>query len=170
MAITNVIYNILSNYSPLVTEVSNKIFPLRILHGTSFPAITYHQVSVTPSNTKDQISTLDFIRVQVSIFATDVNGVSGFEKANSVAELVRYAMEGKAVTLPTEIDGYKVNQIFYDGEVQMSDDEAGIEGVYQIAQDYIIGYNRVITPPSINYLLTESGDFLLLENGGKIIL
>jgi hypothetical protein len=143
MAITNVIYNILSNYSPLTTEVSNKIFPLRILHGTNFPAIAYHQVSVTPMNTKDQISTLDFIRVQVSIFAADAGGVSGFEKANSIALLVRAAMELKAAALPATISTFKVNQIFYDGEVQMSDDEADFAGVYQVAQDYIIGYNRV---------------------------
>jgi hypothetical protein len=75
-------------------------------------------------NTKDQISTLDFIRVQVSIFAAD-------------------AMELKAAALPATISTFKGNQIFYDGEVQMSDDEADFAGVYQVAQDYIIGYNRV---------------------------
>lgn len=142
MAITNVIYSILRGYTPLTDYTGDRIFPLRIDHGTTFPAISYHLVSTTPSNTKDMISTLDFARVQVSVFAQDGGGVSGFERANEIADKVRDAIEASGAGLPSEIATYKVNQLWYDGQVQLSDDEAGFAGVVQVAVDFIVGYNR----------------------------
>ena len=142
MAITNVIYSILRGYTPLTDYTGDRIFPLRIQNGTTFPAISYHLVSNTPSNTKDMVSSLDFARVQVSVFSQDGGGVSGFERADEVSDKVRDAIELASGILPLEIAGYKVNQLWYDGQVQLSDDEAGFAGVYQIALDFIVGYNR----------------------------
>jgi hypothetical protein len=45
---------------------------------------------------------------------------------------------------------------------------AGEEGIYHIAQDYILMFNRdsILTAYKI---LLESGDFMLLESGDKIL-
>ncbi len=63
-----------------------------------------------------------------------------FASATAVAEQVRAAFE--AATLPATFNGVKCQTIELDSEVQLTDDEAGFAGVYQVSQDFIINYTR----------------------------
>jgi hypothetical protein len=62
-----------------------------------------------------------------------------------------------------------VQVIEYDGENHTADDTAAFAGLYQISQDYLLNYIYTAPLPEFNLLL-ESGDFVLLETGDKIII
>ena len=133
MKAINAIYNILSNNSALTAVVSTRINPLRIPQGSSFPAISYQLISVIPNPSKSGASKSDFARVQINSFGTT------YQSAVQVADLVRLAMEK---TLPATFNSVVVQSCEFDSEVHMTDDNADYEGVYHIAQDYIINYTR----------------------------
>lgn len=153
-------YNILSNYSALTALVSTRINPLRIPQESAFPAISYNLVSVIASPTNTSHSRTDFARVQVNSFGTT------FASATAVAEKVRAAFE--APSYPNIFNDYYCQAIEFDGEVHLTDDEAGFAGIYQVSQDFIINYYTVQVVTEL--LLLESGDFILLEDGFKIEL
>lgn len=134
MSAVKVAYNIMSNNAALTALVSDRINPLRIPQGSAFPAIAYSLVSIVPTPTKSGHSRTDWGRVQVSIFAPT------YQKCSDVAVLVRAAFE--AVTLPGTFNTVKVQTIEFDGQQELTDDEADFAGVYQISQDYIINYTR----------------------------
>ena len=127
-------YNILSNYSALTALVSTRINPLRIPQESAFPAISYNLVSVVASPTNTSHSRTDFARVQINSFGTT------FASVTAVAEQVRAAFE--AATLPGSFNSVKCQAIEFDSEVQLTDDEAGFAGIYQVSQDFIINYTR----------------------------
>lgn len=133
MKAINAVYNILSNNSALTAVVSTRINPLRIPQGSSFPAISYQLISVIPNPSKSGASKSDFARVQINSFGTT------YQSAVQVADLVRLAMEK---TLPATFNSVVVQSCEFDSEVHMTDDNADYAGIYHIAQDYIINYNR----------------------------
>lgn len=133
MKAINAVYNILSNNSALTAVVSTRINPLRIPQGSSFPAISYQLVSVVPHPSKSGPSESDFARIQINSFGLT------YQSAVQVADLVRLAMEK---TLPATFNSVFVQTIEYDGEAHLSEDNADFAGVFHIAQDYIINYNR----------------------------
>ena len=126
-------YNILSNNAALTAVVGTRINPLRMPQETTFPAITLHVISNIANPSKSGHSKSDFARVQIDTYGTT------YQSAYSTAELVRTAME---VATPGVFNGVTVQVIEYDGEVEMSEDNAGFAGVYHVSQDYIINYNR----------------------------
>ena len=133
MKAINAVYNILSNNAALTAVVSTRINPLRIPQGSSFPAISYQLVSVVPNPSKSGPSESDFARIQINSFGLT------YQSAVQVADLVRAAMEK---TLPATFNSVFVQTIEYDGEAHLSEDNADFAGVFHIAQDYIINYNR----------------------------
>lgn len=155
-----IVYNILSNASDLTALVSTRINPLRIPQESAFPAISYNLVSVIASPTNTSHSRTDFARVQVNSFGAT------FSDAINVAEQVRAAFE--APSYPNIFNDYYCQAIEFDSEVQLTDDEAGFAGIYQVSQDFIINYYTVQVVTEL--LLLESGDFILLEDGFKIEL
>jgi hypothetical protein len=126
-------YNILSNNAALTAVVGTRINPLRMPQETTFPAITLHVISNVAHMSKNGPSKSDFARVQIDSYGTT------YQSAYSVAELVRTAMQ---VQTPGTFNGVTVQVIEYDGEVEMSEDNADFAGVYHVSQDYIINYNR----------------------------
>ena len=82
----------------------------------------------------------------------------------SLAAQVRTAMQ----SAPGIFNGVVCHDIKFDQEVLLSDDSAGEEGIYHIAQDYMLMFNRDSTISEYKILL-ESGDFMLLESGDKIL-
>lgn len=133
MKAINAVYNILSNNSALTAVVSTRINPLRIPQESAFPAISYQLISVIPHPTKSGPSHSDFARIQINSFGTT------YQSAVQVADLVRTAMQ---VTLPATFNSVLVQSCEYDGEAHMTEDNADFAGVYHIAQDFIINYNR----------------------------
>ena len=126
------VYNILTSNTALNTAVGSRISPLRLPQAVTLPAISYYQVSLIANNTQSGYSKSDFARVQISIFATTLT------ECLSVADKTRSAMQIN----PGTFNSVVVHQAKFDNEVLLSDDSAGEEGVYHIAQDYIINYNR----------------------------
>jgi hypothetical protein len=151
-------YNILTSNSALNTAVSGRISPLRLPQATSFPAISYYQVSLVANNTQSGYSKSDFARVQVNIFSLTL------ASCLDIADKTRTAMQ----ISPGTFNGVYVHQAKFDNEVLLSDDSAGEEGIYHVAQDYIIHLNTSTTITDYRILL-ENAEFLLLENGDKIL-
>ena len=133
MKAINAIYNILSNNSALTAVVSTRINPLRIPQESAFRAISYQVVSLVPNPSKSGPSESDFARIQVNSFGTT------YQSAVQVADLVRSALE---ISTPGVFNSVTVQTIYYDGEAHLTEDYAGFEGIYHIAADYIINYNR----------------------------
>lgn len=151
-------YNILKNDSAVNTATSGRISPLRLSQATSFPAISYFQVSLVTKQTQTGYSKTDFARVQINIFAMTIAACT------SLASQVRSAMQ----SAPGVFNGIICHDIKFDQEVLLSDDTAGEEGIYHIAQDYILNFNTESIATQYKILL-ENGDFMLLETGDKIL-
>lgn len=128
----NAVYNILTTNTAVNSAVGGRISPLRLPHGVTFPAISYFQVSLVANNTQSSYSKTDFARVQINIFSI------GLSSCLDIADKVRTAMQ----SAPGTFNSVVVHNIKFDNEVLLSDDSAGEEGIYHIAQDYIINFNR----------------------------
>jgi len=138
MEIGKVIYNILSNDSnvaPLVTTSGNlRIFPSRYNFPTDvkLPYITYQMFGDEPNNTKNGVSTYDYVRVQISIYHNK------YADMITLAGHVRTALDYVSGTY----SGVVVDKIFYQDQNELYDDSAGSIGLYGIAQDYRFNINR----------------------------
>jgi hypothetical protein len=138
MEIGKVIYNILSNDSnvaPLVTTSGNlRIFPSRYNFPTDvkLPYITYQMFADEPNNTKNGVSTYDYVRVQISIYHNK------YADMITLAGHVRTALDYVSGTY----SGVVVDKIFYQDQNELYDDSAGSIGLYGIAQDYRFNINR----------------------------
>ena len=138
MEIGKVIYNVLSNDSnvaPLVTTSGNlRIFPSRYNFPTDvkLPYITYQMFGDEPNNTKNGVSTYDYVRVQISIYH------NSYADMVTLAGHVRTALDYVSGTY----SGVVVDKIFYQDQNELYDDSAGSIGLYGIAQDYRFNINR----------------------------
>ena len=138
MEIGKVIYNILSNDSnvaPLVTTSGNlRIFPSRYNFPTDvkLPYITYQMFGDEPNNTKNGVSTYDYVRVQISIYH------NSYADMVTLAGHVRTALDYVSGTY----SGVVVDKIFYQDQNELYDDSAGSIGLYGISQDYRFNINR----------------------------
>ena len=138
MEIGKVIYNILSNDSnvaPLITTSGNlRIFPSRYNFPTDvkLPYITYQMFGDEPNNTKNGVSTYDYVRVQISIYH------NSYADMVTLAGHVRTALDYVSGTY----SGVVVDKIFYQDQNELYDDSAGSIGLYGIAQDYRFNINR----------------------------
>ena len=138
MEIGKVIYNILSNdsnVSSLVTTSGNsRIFPSRynFPNDVKLPYITYQMFADEPNNTKNGVSTYDYVRVQISIYH------NSYADMITLAGHVRTALDYVSGTYNSII----VDKIFYQDQNELYDDSAGSIGLYGIAQDYRFNINR----------------------------
>lgn len=108
--IGKVIYNKLSNAAAVTAIVSTRIYPLRISQIKTFPAIAYMQLTTVPSDTKDAVSGLDKIEVDIDCFS------KSYSQVNTLADAVRTAIDQVSGTIEgvsvsnakfvREFDGY----------------------------------------------------------------
>jgi len=158
-----IVYSILSNATGVTALVGTRINPVRIPQESAFPAISYNLVSIAANPTNSGHSRTEFARVQVNVYATS------FADAVELSAQVRVAFDD-AVTPDTYNDSY-VQVIEYDGENHTADDTAAFAGLYQISQDYLLNYIYTSPAPAAeSFIVLESGDFVLLETGDKIII
>jgi hypothetical protein len=85
-----------------------------------------------PNNTKNGVSTYDYVRVQISIYDNN------YADMITLAGLVRTAFDYTSGTY----NGVVVDKIFYQDQTELYDDTAGSIGLYGIAQDYRFNINR----------------------------
>ena len=138
MEIGKVIFNILSNDSnvaPLVTTSGNlRILPSRynFPNDVKLPYITYQMFADEPNNTKNGVSTYDYVRVQISIYH------NSYADMITLAGHVRTALDYVSGTY----SGVVVDKIFYQDQNELYDDSAGSIGLLGLAQDYRFNINR----------------------------
>jgi len=140
-------------------EVTATVYPTRILEGASLPAVVLTQISRVANDTKKEYSKSDISRIQI-----DCVGNTPTE-AFDLAEAVRTAMSAE---LPIIYQGVLVQNIAFDDEQIIMDDTFSTQGATMVAQDYLVMYANATF--STGSLLTEQGDFLLLESGDEILL
>lgn len=139
MEVGKAVFDILRSDSDVVTLVSEsgsniRIFPSRYDFPTNvlLPYITYQIVSDQPNNTKNGVSTYDYVTVQISIY--DIR----YESMIDLAGKVRTALDYTSGTFR----GVVVNKIFFENQNDLFDDSAGEQGFYGVAQDYRFNINR----------------------------
>jgi hypothetical protein len=156
-----IVYSILSNAAGVTSLVGTRLNPVRIPQESLFPAISYNVVSIVANPTNSGHSRTEFARVQVNCYG------NSFADVVELSSQVRIAFDD--ATAPETYNDSYVQVIEYDGENHTADDQAAFAGLYQISQDYLLNYIYSAPLPETDLLL-ESGDFILLENGFKIII
>ena len=139
--------------------VTADVYPVRIIEGASLPAVVLTQISRVANDTSSSYSKSDVSRVQI-----DCVGSTATDAFN-LAESVRLAM---SATLPATYEGVLVQNIAFDDEQIIYDDTYGTQGATMVSQDYLVMFANATF--SIGSVLTEEGDFLLLESGDEILL
>ena len=139
MEVGKAVFEILFNDSDVIALVSEsgsnpRIFPSRYDFPSNvlLPYITYQVVSDEPNNTKNGVSTYDYVTVQISIYD---------KRYSTLVELagnVRTALDYTSGTFR----GVVVDKIFFQNQNETFDDSAGEQGFYGIAQDYRFNINR----------------------------
>lgn len=117
---------------------SAKIQPVQLSQKTiidSNGAVVFNIISDTPTNTKQEASTLDRCRVQVTTFSTS------FESCNTLSGQIRQTLEN-VINQDILEDGTIVQCSTFEGEVNGIDSGAGLDGVYYIHQDYYFWITR----------------------------
>ena len=117
------IYNILSNNSG-VTSITTRISPLLIGQTLNLPAVVYSQTDTDPNDTKNGVSLLDEVQVEVDAIAET------YEGAEDLASAIRTALDRYKGTA----NGVKVQSVQFNNE---SDTLEKVQnGLYTITQDY----------------------------------
>ena len=139
MEVGKAVFDILFNDSDVRSLISEsgsnpRIFPSRYDFPSNvlLPYITYQVVSDEPNNTKNGVSTYDYVTVQISIY--DLRYSSLVELAGKV----RTALDYTSGTFRSVV----VDKIFFENQNETFDDSAGEQGFYGIAQDYRFNINR----------------------------
>jgi len=132
MEVGKAVFEILFNDSDVIALVSEsgsnpRIFPSRYDFPSNvlLPYITYQVVSDEPNNTKNGVSTYDYVTVQISIY--DLR----YSTLVDLAGKVRTALDYTSGTFR----GVVVDKIFFENQNETFDD-------YGIAQDYRFNINR----------------------------
>ena len=117
--------------------VDNRIYPTQAPQGVSVttPFVVLNTISTTPTNTKKGASTLDRVRIQVSIFQNSYSNIS------TQASRIREALEN-IINQDVLGDGTITQCSTFEGQVDGIDSGAGLDGVYYIHQDYYFWITR----------------------------
>jgi len=100
------IYNILSNEAGVTDIVGTKIYPVVAPQQTETPFIVYSVVSSIPTNTKDRISEIDTMRVQVDCYEKT------YTLAEALSSAVRLALDNATGTK----NGVLIDGLAYENE------------------------------------------------------
>tara|TARA_R100000988_G_scaffold99961_1_gene69845 strand:+ start:399 stop:818 length:420 start_codon:yes stop_codon:yes gene_type:complete len=139
MEVGKAVFDILFNDSDVRSLISEsgsnpRIFPSRYDFPINvlLPYITYQVVSDQPNNTKNGVSTYDYVTVQISIY--DLR----YSSLVDLSSKVRTALDYTSGTFREVV----VDKIFFENQNDLFDDSAGEQGFYGIAQDYRFNINR----------------------------
>ena len=95
---------------------------------TNWPAATIQRVSTVRHHTKLGPAGLTDSRMQVSIFGPD------FLAVTQAADAVRAALDG----FRGDMGGVAVHNVRSDGEYDLYDPNAGMDGTYHVALEFVI--------------------------------
>ena len=132
MAIGKAIYSILAGNSDVAGVVGTKIFPQKRPLDTRGNSITYFVIDTTPNNTKNGVSTYDYIRCQITAFGRD------YGAAQDLAAKIRTALDYVSGTY----SGIVIDKIFFEDSNDLFDDSYGENGIHYVALDFRFNVNR----------------------------
>ena len=132
MDIGKAIYSMLYADVGIRNTVDTRIFPQKIPFGESMPAITYFIIDTTPNNTKNGVSTYDYVRCQITGFGTT------YSQAQDLSMHIRGALDYKSGTF----EGVEVDKCFFEDANDAYDDKFGDDGIHYVAMDFRFNINR----------------------------
>ncbi len=112
-----------------VSSVSARVYALEAPQGAVAPYLVVQKISAPRSHTHQGADGLVVARFQFTCVATTYKG------AKDVAEELRAALDGKAVTMGTT----EVSAAFYDDEIDDQDPDAKL---YWVQADYLLHYKE----------------------------
>jgi hypothetical protein len=115
----------------LYSGLDVNVYPTRILEGTNVPAVVLTQISRVAKDTSTGYSKSDISRIQI-----DCVGNTPTE-AFELSEKVRLYM---SAIVPRVYNEVLVQNIAFDDEQIIMDDNFGTEGATMVSQDYLIMY------------------------------
>lgn len=113
----------------LLDGVTTRTYPNKAPQGTVLPFLVYTVVLTSPNDTKDGVSDLDVIRIQVSVFSNT------YANAQTLAGSVRTALDRYSGTIQSVV----IDSINFEGETDLYDEEAQ---VHHKALDFSIREKR----------------------------
>ena len=126
MSVATAIYYLLEQNAGVTALVSTNVSPKRTGQTIAPPYITYSIISTVGNETKDQVSLLDKVRVQLDIYASTKIA------ADDIAAAVRTALDMASTTHDTHLQSIRFfNEM--DGDF---DDSALLDGLYRVIQEY----------------------------------
>ena len=133
MSASKIFYSLLSGNSSVTGVVAAKIYPQQAPQLTEFPFIVFSEISKLPTNTKSGASTMDVIRMQVTMIHTSqaaLDTLGGYVRA-----VLDYVQQ-------QTIQGTYVQLISFQSETDAFDEGSGQDGVYLKYQDYFLTISR----------------------------
>jgi hypothetical protein len=135
MNVGQIIYGVLSAASGVTSIVSIRIYPDMAPQNASFPYIVFQKLQTQPTDTKEGVSPLDKLLVQVDCYSNN------YDNAHSLAGAVRTALDRYTGT----INGHVVDKIIFSNDSSGSpQDVPTITGsmIFWASQDYEIRLKR----------------------------
>lgn len=133
MNIGKAIYYKLTNTSAVSSVVSTRVYQSRLPQSCSYPAIMVQKISDVPYSDDDG-NNLFRARVQVNSYTTDYN--SSHDLATAVMNALDFIRQ-------TTINGVNIVEISIENETDLTEDFAEFEGLFHVAQDYMVVYQRM---------------------------
>lgn len=123
----------LSNDATITSYVGTNIFQVRVTQEATYPAIMIQKISDVPYS-DDEGNNLFRARIQVNVYAADYNTAHNIAlRCLNVLDFIRQ----------TTINGVNVVEISIENETDLIEDYSGFEGLFHVAQDYMVVYQRI---------------------------
>jgi hypothetical protein len=135
MNVGQIIYGILSATTGVTSLVSTRIYPDMAPQNASFPYIVFQKLSTTPTDTKEGVSPLDKMLVQIDCYSNN------YDTAHSIAAAIRVALDRYTGT----INGHKVDKIIFSNDSSGSPQDVPTTTgsmIFWASQDYEIRLKR----------------------------
>lgn len=129
MSIEEALQEYLSGKAEITTLVSDRIYPVVLPQGVSYPALTYLKVSGPVLHDVD----IAYPRFQLSSWS------ESYAEAKQLAAAVKEVLQ-RFKGIMGNAPGVKVSQVVFENELDLYDPETG---VHHIPSDYTIIYREV---------------------------
>jgi len=130
MNVGQIIYGVLSAAAGVTALVSTRIYPDQAPQNAVFPYVCFQLLQAQPTDTKEGVSPLDKLLVQIDCYAQN------YDSAQAIATAIRTALDRYAGT----INGHVVDKIIYSG--QSSGSPIPDLSAFWSSQDYEIRLKR----------------------------
>jgi hypothetical protein len=135
MNVGQIIYGVLSATAGVTALVSTRIYPDMAPQNATFPYIVFQKLSTQPTDTKEGVSPLDKILVQIDCYS------GNYDTSHTIAAAIRTALDRYSGT----INGHVVDRIIFSNDSSGSPQDMPTSTgsmIYWASQDYEIRLKR----------------------------